>query len=34
VVLTGEDAEEVIEHLNEYSEEFGIAFDTDGFLLE
>lgn len=32
VVLTGEDAAEVIDHLNIYSEEFGIAFDNDGYL--
>lgn len=32
VVLTGEDAAEVIDHLNTYSEEFGIAFDNDGYL--
>jgi poly-gamma-glutamate synthesis protein (capsule biosynthesis protein) len=30
VVLTGDDAAEVIGHLNEYSEEFGIAFDEFG----
>jgi poly-gamma-glutamate synthesis protein (capsule biosynthesis protein) len=34
VVLTGDEAAEVIGHLNEYSEEFGIAFDVDGYLLD
>jgi poly-gamma-glutamate synthesis protein (capsule biosynthesis protein) len=33
VVLTGDEAEEVIGHLNAYSEEFGIAFDAEGYLL-
>jgi poly-gamma-glutamate synthesis protein (capsule biosynthesis protein) len=33
IVLTGDEAAEVIEHLNEYSEEFGIVFDDEGYLL-
>jgi poly-gamma-glutamate synthesis protein (capsule biosynthesis protein) len=33
-VLTGDDAATLIGHLNEYSQEFGIAFDNDGYLLE
>jgi poly-gamma-glutamate synthesis protein (capsule biosynthesis protein) len=34
VVLTGDEAAEVIGHLNEYSEEFGIAFDNEGYRTE
>lgn len=34
VVLTGEEAASVIDHLNEYSEEFGLVFDEQGYLIE
>jgi poly-gamma-glutamate synthesis protein (capsule biosynthesis protein) len=33
-VLTGDAAATLIGHLNEYSQEFGLAFDNDGYLLE
>jgi poly-gamma-glutamate synthesis protein (capsule biosynthesis protein) len=33
VVLTGDEAAELIGHLNAYSEEFGITFDEDGYLM-
>lgn len=32
VILSGEDAEEVIGHLNKYSGEFGLSFDQEGYL--
>ena len=32
VILSGEDAEKVIGHLNKYSEEFGLSFDREGYL--
>ncbi len=34
VVLTGEDAASVIDHLNEYSEKFGLVFDEQGYLID
>ena len=33
VILTGEEAEQVIQNLNKYSEEFGIQFDVNGDLI-
>jgi poly-gamma-glutamate synthesis protein (capsule biosynthesis protein) len=34
IVLTGDEAAELIGHLNGYSAEFGIAFDNEGYLAE